>query len=668
MFLSVTSMTFAQSPWDKTDVDPFHNWTIVFNEEVDNNTINEENIFVIRDSNVVKGTKVYLNDDKKSATVVAPNEGYMWGERYSLYISNEVKSLDGKKLKDATSMQFTVKKNDEIVHILDPNLEKAIRNELDKSTGDITKVHMLTILSLDTKYINPKSFVGLEYATNLSTLNLEYSNNYIESNKISNIDFLNSFSNLQNINLKYNNIQDISVLNKLPNLKQVDLQYNPLTVDSIKVIEELRAKGVIVEYTPIETVNTAPILIQDIANQGIKLGESITLDLSNYFSDSDSNDSLTFTATAGSIRNNEWVYLGNELKNISVQITATDSKGASISSTFQLTVEPVQTQEDTLYNAIYNALINVESEIDVSTFTTNSEIAFETLNNILEDHPEIYYFQHKGSSFWSDGRFELKYKFPKSQIIEMNNQLEQVAQKIISENIYPGMTEFEKVKAIHDYVVLNTAYDYDNYLNGTVPDPSYNIYGLLLYGRAVCDGYAKTMVYLLEKIDIEVLYVDGYGDGELHAWNKVKIDGQWYSMDVTWDDPAPNREGYVRYNYFLIPDSKLDDDHSWDNTNLPQATDTKYLFMTDMWDYAINNGYYYYSSNSDDIKLYKIKIDGTDKTKISDMRANELVVYGNWIYFSNYSHGGYLFKIKTDGTELTKLNDFHVENLELYRR
>lgn len=329
---------------------------------------------------------------------------------------------------------------------------------------------------------------------------------------------------------------------------------------------------------------------------------------------------------------------------------------------FAVKAEPVQ--EDTLYNAIYNALINVEPQLDVSRFTTNSDVAFDTLGQVLEENPEIFYFKYEGSLFWSNGHFELKYHYPKDEIIAKRNQIEQVANNIINKHITPGMSDFEKVKAINDYVVLNTSYDYENYLRNTVPDSSYRIDGVLLNGVAVCDGYAKTIVYLLNKLDIPVLYVSGLGNGGAHAWNKVQVDGKWYNLDVTWNDPVPDRKGQISYKYFLIPDYVLAEDHTWDNSSFPKATDSNYLFFSDMWTFDSEGDYYYFSSRNDDIKLYKIKKDGTGKEKIEDVRANELVVMDGWIYFSNYSYGGYLFKIKTDGTQLTKLNDFHTLNIE----
>lgn len=408
--------------------------------------------------------------------------------------------------------------------------------------------------------------------------------------------------------------------------------------------------------------NLPPTIIKEIPKQTINVGDTLKFDLSQYINDPD-DPQLTYTTTAGTINGTQWTYTAKEANNLDITITATDSKSQTTSLTFKVMAEEVQ--QGTLYDAIYQALLDAKPELDVSNFTKSSTEGWATLKKVLIDHPEIYYFTYNGSLFWSSGRFEFKYQYPKSQILEMNKELEQATNSIISNDIRPGMSDFEKVKALHDYVVLNTAYDYENYLNNTIPKSSYTIYGLLVNKTAVCDGYAKTMYYLLNKIGIDSLYVSGTAGGGGHAWNKVKVDGVWYNLDATWDDPVPDSKGYVRYKYFLIPDSELAKDHSWDNSQLPAATDTRYLFMGDMWDFSLNNGYYYYSSLSDNIKLYKIKADGSEKAKIADVRANELVVYRDWIYFCNYSYSGYLFKIKTDGTQLTKLNNFKVKNLEL---
>ncbi|MFD0711946.1 transglutaminase domain-containing protein [Paenibacillus sp. GCM10027626] len=160
---------------------------------------------------------------------------------------------------------------------------------------------------------------------------------------------------------------------------------------------------------------------------------------------------------------------------------------------------------------------------------------------------------------------------------ERTKQVYAKAQEIISRLIKPGMSDYEKELAIHDYLVLNIAYDYDNYSNNTVPEASYEIYGALLKGIAVCQGYANAAKLLLNMAGIEAHVVTGLAKGELHAWNKVKLDGEYYNLDVTWDDPAPDVAGRIDYGYFNVSDSQLRKDHSWED-DLPQASATKHNY------------------------------------------------------------------------------------------
>ena len=105
----------------------------------------------------------------------------------------------------------------------------------------------------------------------------------------------------------------------------------------------------------------------------------------------------------------------------------------------------------------------------------------------------------------------------------------------------------------------------------------YSVSGALNQFEAVCDGYAKSFYLLCRASEIEVVYVAGTatnssGSPEDHAWNKVKVSGNWYAIDCTWDDPTPDDPGKTRYDYFLISDTDMSNDHTWDDTDLPKAT------------------------------------------------------------------------------------------------
>ncbi|MCI2254825.1 CAP domain-containing protein [Domibacillus sp. PGB-M46] len=94
---------------EKTSIDPNHDWTIKWNQELDANTVNNNNIYVQHDLDKVEGVKVSLNADKKSIKVEAPEEGYSPEESYYLFVEKSVKSLKGKELMQPIKMKFTTK-------------------------------------------------------------------------------------------------------------------------------------------------------------------------------------------------------------------------------------------------------------------------------------------------------------------------------------------------------------------------------------------------------------------------------------------------------------------------------------------------------------------------------------------------------------------------------
>lgn len=129
------------------------------------------------------------------------------------------------------------------------------------------------------------------------------------------------------------------------------------------------------------------------------------------------------------------------------------------------------------------------------------------------------------------------------------------------------MTDREKVRAVHDWIVNNTVYDYQNYLDDTIPDISHEMEGVMLRGTAVCDGYAKTFDYFMYVLGIEDEYLVGMatnssGESGLHAWNRVMIDGNWLYVDCTWDDPISNRGNILRHTYFLISYEEMSKSHT----------------------------------------------------------------------------------------------------------
>ncbi len=106
-------------------------------------------------------------------------------------------------------------------------------------------------------------------------------------------------------------------------------------------------------------------------------------------------------------------------------------------------------------------------------------------------------------------------------------------------------TDFEKALLLHDYICLN--FEYDESLT------YHDIYSFLSKGTGVCDSYSKLYRYILEDLGINVKYASS--EAMEHLWNVVELDGRWYNIDVTWDDPTPEKPGYVRHDYFLVSDA-----------------------------------------------------------------------------------------------------------------
>ncbi|MDP9750768.1 stalk domain-containing protein [Thermoanaerobacter pentosaceus] len=245
------------------------------------------------------------------------------------------------------------------------------------------------------------------------------------------------------------------------------------------------------------------------------------------------------------------------------------------------------TSKKDLYLLIKNALENNEDEI---TFTLsnsfyNSVRSSGTVNDILNSisdivdlvlahHPEIGYANKwtiSANSFnnvISKVSIKFEYIYPKDKLEKMKDEVYIKAKEIISQIIKPDMSDIDKVKAIHDYIVKNTKYDYENLINNTIPPESYTAYGVLIKGVGVCQGYAAAFNLLAQLAGIDSLGVAGTGfnyNGSMpHAWNMIRIDGKISYVDVTWDDPVPDQGDDVRYDYFNVTEEQLAKDHSWD--------------------------------------------------------------------------------------------------------
>lgn len=149
---------------------------------------------------------------------------------------------------------------------------------------------------------------------------------------------------------------------------------------------------------------------------------------------------------------------------------------------------------------------------------------------------------------------------------------------IIDSLISPEMNYYQREKAIHDYIVKNYHYDLDKTISGKVTEESHCLVGLLENGKGVCDGYSQLFAALCLNTKIPCRIVYGAGEGGSHAWNIVELYGETYHVDVTWDDPIPDKGLGVKYTYFNVSDEFMQKDHQWDNDDYPSCDFVTYSY------------------------------------------------------------------------------------------
>lgn len=151
------------------------------------------------------------------------------------------------------------------------------------------------------------------------------------------------------------------------------------------------------------------------------------------------------------------------------------------------------------------------------------------------------------------------------------------------EVVRDGMTEFERETALHDWLMAHGTYDElsrDNLAHIGRPDNG-NPYGMLVGGYGICLGFATTFQLLMDLAEVECITVVGaaFASTGDHAWNMVKLDGEWYCVDVTWNNSYQDG-GYspnASHQYFNVTsDWMRATDHQWDYRNVPETTATRY--------------------------------------------------------------------------------------------
>ena len=256
--------------------------------------------------------------------------------------------------------------------------------------------------------------------------------------------------------------------------------------------------------------------------------------------------------------------------------------------------------EKEIYKSIQTAAGQGLTNVKVPRVDADKDTILKMLKRVISaferDNPQ-YFWLREGFQFTQNSTtlsFDITcFDFwstitPQKYLTAMQEKIQQIA--VAAQNL---PSDYEKALYVHDYLVTHAEYDYDGLdeTEKTNHDAKYDYiftpYGCLVNGKTVCAGYAKAYQIIMETLGIECVYIVGDTVGNttdiLHAWNLLKLDGEYYYVDVTWDDNGtedfPNE---AIHTYFCLTTKDLEITHIVDTElfNIPVCTAEKYNYFT----------------------------------------------------------------------------------------
>ena len=241
------------------------------------------------------------------------------------------------------------------------------------------------------------------------------------------------------------------------------------------------------------------------------------------------------------------------------------------------------------YTLILNEIEEFPAEIEVPLLT--EEEHGDLFLALSYDHPDILCFANESQMRIQGVRafFIPNYAMDQTLCKTREKQLHEKVEEIYK-NVTPTMSDYEIELFFHDYICKNTVYSDKS-------EGGYTAYDALLQGHAVCEGYARAMQLLLQRAGIPSYLVTGSSRRpnsdaiEGHMWNVVRIGGQNYYLDVTWDDMNISGFNTVQHTYFNLTEAEIVKDHKNIKPNDNDCTATVY-------NYFIRNQVYFSQYNT----------------------------------------------------------------------
>ncbi|WP_219835778.1 transglutaminase domain-containing protein [Paenibacillus sp. R14(2021)] len=237
-----------------------------------------------------------------------------------------------------------------------------------------------------------------------------------------------------------------------------------------------------------------------------------------------------------------FIGLGSDFDRGAVHAAHTESNLSALKTAIVRQVGLQQTEIDMAYSGDRKQLSAKIGELLQEVFASDEYIAY-----IVDSY--LYTIRTWGPTVKI--KLTVTYRESAEQTKLVNRRVEQLLPSIVSSS----MTDTQKVRAIHDWIVSHVSFD--------TTFQRYTAFEALNAGKAVCQGYSLLAYKMLASAGIEARIIEGKVESGSHVWNLVHLGSHWYHMDVTWDDPLPDRPGMVSENYFLKSDAEIRKDHTW---------------------------------------------------------------------------------------------------------
>lgn len=261
-------------------------------------------------------------------------------------------------------------------------------------------------------------------------------------------------------------------------------------------------------------------------------------------------------------------------------------------------------ENNALYQTICSALQNFQSIVSLN-YEPESEDVSKVCRQIKIKHPEWFWFNDWKSISPSGGGAKIELNIPSSaeqqKYLDMTQALTDAADAVIAA-IPENASDYEKALAVHDFITNNTFYD-------TNTEHAHSPYGCLVEHIACCEGYSKAFLMLMNRLNIPAGLCSGTTNGcatpngNGHMWNYIYLDGKYYWVDVTWDDPlcASPDEDLSNHAFCFVNDDLLMKTHTpYPKQELPECS------SMDM-NYFVQNGTYFntYSRHAVELSIQK---------------------------------------------------------------